>query len=1420
MGDIQESTLGEEEQEAKGTSGKKLINSGSKQLIQEKPVFPGSSTDPMLSIPLDLSNEDRVPYTINRYLRDYQREGIRFIYNNFMASTGCILGDDMGLGKTVQVFLIVAPLSVLYNWKDELNTWGYFQCVVVHGLRKEEELARIKNGRIKIALTTYETLRLCLDQFNKIDWFGVIVDEVHKIKNPNSQITQAMKQLRCKNRIGLTGTILQNNLEELWCVMDWAKPGCLGSLGHFKNRFSDPIEQAQRHSATKRALATGRKTIRALVRQISPFFLRRTKALIREQLPKKDDRVVYCSLTDFQQTVYQAVLDTEDVTLMLRSSEKCDCQSGRTRRSCCYKTNSEGVCVKKLYFTYLAILRKVVNHAALLQSTSSTSKKQERYVSSVCAKVFQKFPDFVQRCKNEAFEALSDPMYSGKMKVLQKLLNYYLPKKDKVLIFSLSTRLLDILESYCMAEGLDFSRLDGTTKSRERLQIVKDFNSSSHINLCLVSTMAGGLGLNFVGANVVVLFDPTWNPANDLQAIDRAYRIGQWRDVTVLRLISLGTVEEVIYLRQVYKQQLQCSVVGKESARRYFEAVQGNCDHKGELFGLKNLFRLQIEGTCLTRRILEREGRVEAGVITTQTHKQAEKEIKESKNEEHEDLPKEGTPSDDEEHAANIDVSKIPKGVLDFSSGSETDEELQGLKRKASNSSAGHGSRSGKAANGPIPMSLLQHGFSKVLETVKERQQLKEGNSTSSDKGSAFEEDAEDQKIGETSTGICTTSCKANGAACLPESVTKSKDEAIGSDRRGRDDGHKMLSSKKEDYVLSRRQGLKRLMDTDIAVDEESDGNSSPENRNANKFKTRNPKVHFFERCSDESEDLDLETEKWSKNKKGDAGRGKPGHSIRRQSASARDKARSKQREEIESFTSSEDECATPATNVTRRRTGRSEAGSFTSLRSPTSRTSEDKNKPIDSVLGGVQEVAYMHSNQRVVGGSKAEELISRAAVRDVFERKMYSQLPANNLLDTLESLPASFPATQPSSGPVQLQRPSVDHPVVFSNRSIHHTDCTTVIIGDSPKAVCRQQLEDMAQHFKFVSSQQFAVEILKGNSSQRLNWLHQYYTSLSHSSVAQIVRENFPETLQQNSAPTVTPLSLKNYKMQQTKSSTVRKTRRYGQTRRTYPEIIQKNVSLIQLESGNQKTDVPKPQKKQKISEKNPPECKQDFQSLVSDEQEGINCSAIEDTKTQEGSVSTRRACSAGGGPAVDQARSLGMGSGEAAAAFLNHKDRDAPSSSDLQCYNAAKLSKPMKESETFKGNSEPPSTLCNSSFLKDLIGDVSILDDLLKPKGKNGQQKNTPKTPPVFSGPANPTLITSSLPKLSQNTALTSKNTRKDIWDILTEGNEESINRLTDPEEVQKVCISSSLASRGFSEEQKSKNLWKTNDKFLWKK
>ncbi|NWS60390.1 ER6L2 protein, partial [Chunga burmeisteri] len=870
----------------------------------EKPFFPDRNL-PSPAVAFKLSdNGDFIPYTINRYLRDYQREGAQFLYGHYANKRGCILGDDMGLGKTIQVisflaavlhkkgtrediennmpefllrtmkkeskcntkktFLIVAPLSVLYNWKDELDTWGYFKVSVLHGSKKDDDLSRIKQGKCEVALTTYEILRLYLDEFNSVEWSAVIVDEAHRIKNPKAQITQTMKSLKCSVRIGLTGTILQNNMKELWCVMDWAVPGLLGSRVHFKKKFSDPVEHGQRHTATKRELATGRKAMVKLARKMSGWFLRRTKALISDQLPKKDDRMVYCSLTDFQKAVYQAVLETEDVSLVLRAGERCSCNSGRKRKNCCYKVNAHGETIKSLRFSYLTILQKVANHAALLQ-TDNTSRQQEAHIKRVCSQVFSSFPDFVQLSKDAAFETISDPKYSGKMKVLQQLLNHFRKNKDKVLLFSFSTKLLDVLEQYCIASGLDYRRLDGNTKSEDRIRIVREFNSVQEINICLVSTMAGGLGLNFVGANVVILFDPTWNPANDLQAIDRAYRIGQYKAVKVFRLISLGTVEEMMYLRQVYKQQLHCAVVGSENAKRYFEAVQGSKEHQGELFGIHNLFKLRTHGSCLTKDILEREGRVEAGVMTATT------------------WLKEETPPHSSEKVRCLYPrsiqAQLKRKEMDFCD-DFSDEDILEMSVKKCDRRKPCNANNLMVTKGQL--SLMQCGFSKLLqrETTEERDKNYNSHYSSSD----------DQTV---RTNLSTK--KSNRKE--KESDSQSIDEFSSSeDNLPVENIHVRKQSFKCKSQRSRvRFGSKMLHPTSVA-----------------QMKSSNYAVHRTSASKTEFEHQ------------------------------------------------------------------------------------EQKAESMDVYLDGVQEVAYIHSNQNVVGSSKAENRLSRWAVRDVFELKQFSQLPAN----------------------------------------------------------------------------------------------------------------------------------------------------------------------------------------------------------------------------------------------------------------------------------------------------------------------------------------------------------------------------------------------------------------------------------------
>ncbi|NXB73617.1 ER6L2 protein, partial [Donacobius atricapilla] len=891
----------------------------------EKPYFPGQNL-PSPAVAFKLSdNGDFIPYTINRYLRDYQREGAQFLYSHYANKRGCILGDDMGLGKTIQVisflaavlhkkgtrediennmpefllrtmkkssdcnpkktFLIVAPLSVLYNWKDELDTWGYFKVSVLHGSKKDDDMSRIKQGKCEVALTTYEILRLYLDEFNSIEWSAVIVDEAHRIKNPKAQITQTMKSLKCSVRIGLTGTILQNNMKELWCVMDWAVPGLLGSRVHFKKKFSDPVEHGQRHTATKRELATGRKAMVKLARKMAGWFLRRTKALISDQLPKKEDRMVFCSLTEFQKAVYQAVLETDDVTLVLRAGEPCSCNSGRKRRNCCYKVNAHGETIKSLRFSYLMILQKVANHAALLQ-TDNTSKLQEAHIKRVCSQVFSSFPDFVQLSKDAAFETMSDPKYSGKMKVLQQLLNHFRKNKDKVLLFSFSTKLLDVLEQYCMASGLDYRRLDGNTKSEDRIRIVREFNSIQEITLCLVSTMAGGLGLNFVGANVVILFDPTWNPANDLQAIDRAYRIGQHRAVKVFRLISLGTVEEMMYLRQVYKQQLHCAVIGTENARRYFEAVQGSKEHQGELFGIHNLFKLRTHGSCLTKDILEREGQVEAGVMTATTW---------LKEENH------SCSSEKVRCRCGLIQAQLKREETDFWDDFSDDDILESSVKKCDVRKYGrkqYNENNFMVKKGQL--SLMQCGFSKLLQRETE---------------TAKEED---------------DNYNSHHASSDDHTIRKNVNSkhAKKPHRKGKESGSQNIdefSSSEDNFPSEKIRARKQSY----------------------RCKQRRGRVQFGSKMLCPIQCTSVAQMKSSN------------YAMRRTCASKTEfDHQEKKMESVDKY--------------------------LASLYFP------------HNVSDGVQEVAYIHSNQNVVGSSKAENHLSRWAMRDVFELKQFSQLPAN----------------------------------------------------------------------------------------------------------------------------------------------------------------------------------------------------------------------------------------------------------------------------------------------------------------------------------------------------------------------------------------------------------------------------------------
>ncbi|KAJ3532277.1 hypothetical protein NM688_g7446 [Phlebia brevispora] len=595
---------------------------------------------------LDTMQKIQVPASINTFLRDYQREGVQFFWKRYNEGNGGLLGDDMGLGKTIQVIaflsaimrktgdsrdvdrrrkhvsclqdgeewkrnrklpkanakwptaLIVAPSSVVWNWAREFDTWGFFEVGVYSaepGQDRREVLNEFRLGRLDVLITSFDLARRDIDLLDAQAWSVVIVDEAHRIKNARSKLTIAFNRFECQSRFGLTGTAIQNDYSELWTILDWTNPGAIGTRKQWEGFVTRPLTRGQSRSASEDERIVALRVARILKDKFLPkYFLRRTKALIKDQLPEKIDQVVFCPLTPTQIEVYKRVLRTTAVQNLIRKDERCDCGSKNTRKNCCHPYE------KGALFRYMSTLIKISNHLALILPAPGDSPEQTARNREIASEVFN------QEDIPKYGPAVLQPRLCGKWLVLETLLEGW--RKDpsnKVLIFTKSVKLLDMLDFHLRSQGLGFVKLDGSTKQSDRMPMIDRFHDDPDIFVFLISTLAGGTGLNLTGANKVVIFDPNWNPAHDLQAMDRAYRYGQTRDVEVFRLLGAGSLEELIYARQVYKQQQMAVGYDASLQTRYFEGVQGDKARQGELFGIRNIFKLH-EDTLATKQAIER----------------------------------------------------------------------------------------------------------------------------------------------------------------------------------------------------------------------------------------------------------------------------------------------------------------------------------------------------------------------------------------------------------------------------------------------------------------------------------------------------------------------------------------------------------------------------------------------------------------------------------------------------------------------------------------------------------------------------------------------------------------------------------------------------------------------------------------------
>ncbi|CAK7267829.1 DNA repair protein rhp26 [Sporothrix epigloea] len=506
----------------------------------------------------------RLPGDIYPSLFAYQKTAVRWLAELYDMRVGGIIGDEMGLGKTVQLIsfvsalhysqrldkpvIVVAPATVLRQWVNEFHRWWpALRVSILHssgsGMMsvrgedriEEEELLWdnrpqkhrssaaakkivdrvVKHGHVLV--TTYAGLQTYSDVLIPVNWGYAVLDEGHKIRNPNTAITVYCKELRTPNRIILSGTPMQNNLTELWSLFDFIYPMRLGTLINFRNQFEIPIRLGGYANATNLQIMTAQKCAETLKDAISPYLLQRLKADVATDLPKKSEQVLFCKLTEPQRQAYELFLKSDEMNAILRKARQ------------------------SLYG--IDILRKVCNHPDLLEPHL---KRKEGY-------------------------HWGNPNKSGKMQVVKALLQMWKRFGHKTLLFCQGTQMLDILEAFVRRQGdINYLRMDGKTAIKDRQTLVDQFNNSPSIDLFLLTTKVGGLGTNLTGANRVIIFDPDWNPSTDIQARERAWRLGQKKEVTIYRLMTAGTIEEKIYHRQIFKQFLTNKVLKDPKQRTNF----------------------------------------------------------------------------------------------------------------------------------------------------------------------------------------------------------------------------------------------------------------------------------------------------------------------------------------------------------------------------------------------------------------------------------------------------------------------------------------------------------------------------------------------------------------------------------------------------------------------------------------------------------------------------------------------------------------------------------------------------------------------------------------------------------------------------------------------------------------------------------
>ncbi|EGZ21728.1 hypothetical protein PHYSODRAFT_489603 [Phytophthora sojae] len=517
-------------------------------------------------------------------IRVYQQHGVDWLC--FMANNNLhgILADDMGLGKTLQSLsamaatlsmsssileegracLIVCPPIIVHHWIQEAKKYlpGFFESIIDYSLPASERKALNRKGGLPILdhgptliVTTYAILRTDIEFLSGIDYSFVVLDEAHLIRNPSTALFRAVLELRAVHRVALSGTPLQNNVTDLWALFEFLMPGYLGEFVDFRREFVLPITKSKERNATTKQKELAAIAIAQLHQKVLPFILRRTKDQVLEELPPKIISNVLLPLSSLQKRLYSLASSAEtEATASSRS------------------TNAKKPDTKPLtnVLTNLQLLRKICVHPALVADNAVTrglnSKEMKALGDWKSSGKMTGLRDLLVECCDVA--AWDQGSREGSGADADNLDETNL-SPHRCLVFAHLQRTLDLTEQMLRdaLPGVTYRRLDGQTPHAKRADIVQHFNADPSIDVLLLTTSVGGLGLTLTGADTVIFIEHSWNPFVDLQAMDRAHRIGQKRTVRVFRLIMEESLEEHILNLQEFKEQVAATVVRKSDAQ-------------------------------------------------------------------------------------------------------------------------------------------------------------------------------------------------------------------------------------------------------------------------------------------------------------------------------------------------------------------------------------------------------------------------------------------------------------------------------------------------------------------------------------------------------------------------------------------------------------------------------------------------------------------------------------------------------------------------------------------------------------------------------------------------------------------------------------------------------------------------------------